>query len=86
MPFIGRIINHAISDLQIPNIGNWASELPIPDVSFEKFITFLPPGEEKDEFIRLIRKFLCWNPEQQVTSSDDMDDEEWDCPQLQAVS
>ncbi|KAJ5956260.1 protein kinase [Penicillium viridicatum] len=43
--------------------GNWVSELPIPKTSLEDFVTTIPPGEEKDQFLRFIRKILTWDPE-----------------------
>ncbi|PGH13045.1 hypothetical protein AJ79_03882 [Helicocarpus griseus UAMH5409] len=38
--------------------GNWASDPPIPKTSFKDFVTTIPPGEEKDQFLRFIRKIL----------------------------
>ncbi|KAJ5515891.1 protein kinase domain-containing protein, partial [Penicillium freii] len=43
--------------------GNWVSELPIPKTSLKDFVTTIPPGEEKDQFLRFIRKILTWDPE-----------------------
>ncbi|KAK9859592.1 Serine/threonine-protein kinase [Penicillium brevicompactum] len=43
--------------------GNWVSELPVPKTSLEDFVTTIPPGEEKDQFLRFIRKILAWDPE-----------------------
>ncbi|KAJ5562174.1 protein kinase [Penicillium sp. DV-2018c] len=48
--------------------GNWISEAPIPKTSFEDFVTTIPPGEEKDQFLRFIRKILTWDPEVRATS------------------
>ncbi|PGH19338.1 CMGC/SRPK protein kinase [Polytolypa hystricis UAMH7299] len=48
--------------------SNWASEPPIPKTSFEDFVTTIPPGEEKDQFLRFIRKILIWDPEVRANS------------------
>ena len=37
--------------------GNWSAGLPIPSTSFEEFVTVLP-AEEKEVFLRFIRKIL----------------------------
>jgi len=55
--------------------GNWISEPPIPKTSFEDFVTNIPPGEEKDMFLRFIRKMLTWDPEVRATSSEIIQDE-----------
>jgi serine/threonine-protein kinase SRPK3 len=49
--------------------GNWVSEPPVPKTSFEDFVTTIPPGQEKDQFLRLIRKILTWDPEARATSN-----------------
>ncbi|KAG5287886.1 protein kinase [Histoplasma capsulatum G186AR] len=48
--------------------GDWVSEPPIPETSFENFVTSIPPGEEKDQFLRFIRKILTWDPEVRANS------------------
>ncbi|KAE8353518.1 protein kinase [Aspergillus coremiiformis] len=55
--------------------GNWVSEIPIPQTSLEEFVTTIPPGEEKDMFLRFIRKILTWDPEIRATSSEIIQDE-----------
>ncbi|KAK2787077.1 hypothetical protein FQN51_003454 [Onygenales sp. PD_10] len=55
--------------------GNWASEPPIPKTSFEAFVTTIPPGEEKDQFLRFIRKILTWDPEARANSYELIQDE-----------
>ncbi|KAJ5513403.1 protein kinase [Penicillium fimorum] len=49
--------------------GTWASKPPIPQTSFEDFVTTIPPGEEKDQFLQFIRKILVWDPEVRANSS-----------------
>lgn len=49
-------------------VGDWVSEPPIPETSFENFVTSIPPGEEKDQFLRFIRKILTWDPEVRANS------------------
>jgi serine/threonine-protein kinase SRPK3 len=55
--------------------GNWISEPPIPQTSFEDFVTTIPPGEEKEMFLKFIRKILTWDPEVRATSSEIIEDE-----------
>ncbi|KKZ61113.1 hypothetical protein EMCG_04258 [[Emmonsia] crescens] len=50
--------------------GNWISEPPIPKTSLEDFVTRIPPGEEKDLFLRFIRKILTWDQKVRATSYD----------------
>ncbi|OJD10516.1 CMGC/SRPK protein kinase [Emergomyces pasteurianus Ep9510] len=55
--------------------GNWISEPPIPKTSLEDFVTTIPPGEEKDQFLRFIRKSLTWDQEARATSNEIILDE-----------
>ncbi|KAI2726238.1 hypothetical protein CBS147332_3125 [Penicillium roqueforti] len=55
--------------------GNWVSEPPIPKTTLEEFVTTIPPGEEKDQFLRFIRKILTWDPEVRADSYELMQDE-----------
>ncbi|KAJ5796120.1 protein kinase [Penicillium psychrosexuale] len=55
--------------------GNWISEPPIPKTSLEDFVTTIPPGEEKDQFLRFIRKILTWDPEVRATANEIIPDE-----------
>ncbi|KAI2737270.1 hypothetical protein DTO013E5_6610 [Penicillium roqueforti] len=55
--------------------GNWVSEPPIPKTTLEEFVTTIPPGEEKDRFLRFIRKILTWDPEVRADSYELMQDE-----------
>ncbi|KAI9662922.1 MAG: hypothetical protein M1821_007969 [Bathelium mastoideum] len=50
--------------------GNWTSETPIPKTSLEDFVTTIPPGEEKELFLRFIRKMLTWDPKSREESAD----------------
>lgn len=51
------------------------SEPPIPKTTLEEFVTTIPPGEEKDRFLRFIRKILTWDPEVRADSYELMQDE-----------
>ncbi|OQE08975.1 hypothetical protein PENVUL_c008G06744 [Penicillium vulpinum] len=55
--------------------GNWVSEPPVPKTSLEDFVTTIPPGQEKDQFSRFIRKILTWDPEVRATSNEVIPDE-----------
>ncbi|PWY82057.1 kinase-like protein [Aspergillus heteromorphus CBS 117.55] len=48
--------------------GNWTSDVPIPQTSLEEFVTTIPPGKEKEAFLRFIRKILTWDAEVRATS------------------
>ncbi|RDW70454.1 uncharacterized protein DSM5745_07965 [Aspergillus mulundensis] len=55
--------------------GNWRlSEAPIPRTSLEDFVTVIPPGEEKDLFMKFIRRMLAWDPEARATANEIVDD------------
>ncbi|KAL4892650.1 protein kinase [Aspergillus ambiguus] len=54
---------------------NWISEPPVPKTSLEDFVTTIPPGEEKDQFMRFIQKILTWDPEVRATSNEIIPDE-----------
>ncbi|RAK97316.1 protein kinase [Aspergillus ibericus CBS 121593] len=55
--------------------GNWISDPPIPQTSLEDFVTTIPPGTEKDAFLRLIPRILTWDPEVRATSVEIIPDE-----------
>lgn len=40
----------------------WISEAEIPRTSLEDFVTATPSGEEKDQFLRFVRKIMTWDP------------------------
>ncbi|OOF90911.1 hypothetical protein ASPCADRAFT_409626 [Aspergillus carbonarius ITEM 5010] len=54
---------------------NRASDPPIPQVCLEAFVTSIPPGKEKEAFLRFIRKILTWDPEVRATSVEIIPDE-----------
>ncbi|EEQ30224.1 protein kinase domain-containing protein [Microsporum canis CBS 113480] len=71
---IDRVNNQKVELTHVP-IGNWVSEPPIPKASFEDFVTTIPPGEEKDQFLRFIRKILVWDPKVRANSYELIQDE-----------
>ncbi|CAK1361676.1 unnamed protein product [Cercospora beticola] len=50
--------------------GNWNSEPPIPSTSLEEFVTTITPGEEKDLFLRFVRRLLTWDPHDRATANE----------------
>ena len=56
--------------------GNGVSNPPIPQTSFEDFVITIPPGEEKDTFLRFILEMLAWDPETQATANEMIQDEQ----------
>ncbi|KAJ5360886.1 kinase-like protein [Penicillium concentricum] len=52
-----------------------APEKLIPKTSLGDFVTTIPPGQEKDQFLRFIRKILTWDPEVRATSNEIIPDE-----------
>ncbi|KAM5433064.1 hypothetical protein MferCBS31731_007288 [Microsporum ferrugineum] len=50
-------------------------EAPIPKTSLEDFVTTIPPGKEKDMFLRFIRKILTWDQEARETANEIILDE-----------
>ncbi|KAK4987165.1 hypothetical protein LTR66_007669 [Elasticomyces elasticus] len=55
--------------------GNWISEPPVPKTSFEDFVTTIAPGDEKELFLKFVRKMLVWDPEVRATSNEIIADE-----------
>lgn len=55
--------------------GGWIAEPPIPTTCFEDFVTVIPPGEEKTQFLQFIRKILTWDPAQRANSAELFGDE-----------
>ncbi|KAK3113767.1 hypothetical protein LTR53_008600 [Teratosphaeriaceae sp. CCFEE 6253] len=56
--------------------GEWSeADCPIPLTCLEEFVTIIPPGEEKDLFLKFIRKMLTWDPEPRSTSNELLVDE-----------
>ncbi|KAK0261951.1 hypothetical protein LTR35_017780 [Friedmanniomyces endolithicus] len=56
--------------VDVRSIGRWISEVPIPEFSLENWVTALPAGEDKDKFIKFMRRILVWDSMQRGTSSD----------------
>jgi serine/threonine protein kinase len=56
-------------------LGNWISEPPIPKLSLEDFVTTIPPGEEKDIFLKFIRNLLTWDPNTRASANGIIPDE-----------
>ncbi|KLJ11663.1 hypothetical protein EMPG_09662 [Blastomyces silverae] len=51
--------------------GKFVLEAEIPkSSSLEDFVTTIPPGEEREQFLRFIRKLLTWDPESRANSSE----------------
>ncbi|CRL21622.1 Serine/threonine-protein kinase DCLK [Penicillium camemberti] len=69
LPPMNIIQNSPLFSTYFDAQGNWVSELPVPEASLEDFVTTIPPGEEKDQFLRFIRKILTWDPEVRATSN-----------------
>lgn len=49
--------------------GNWKGPAPITDQSLEKLEHQLD-GADKDEFLRFLRRMLCWAPEDRATAKE----------------
>lgn len=49
--------------------GNWIAPTPIPDQSLESREVKLK-GEEKDLFLKFVRKLLRWLPEDRASAED----------------
>jgi hypothetical protein len=61
------------------NVGRWISSVPIPPFSLEDYVTAIPAGEEKDMFIRFMRRILKWEAWERAVSSDLLADP-WQIP------
>ncbi|KAF2771101.1 kinase-like protein [Teratosphaeria nubilosa] len=56
--------------------GRWTSEVPIPKFSLEDWVTAIPDGQDKEDFLRFIRRVLVWEGLERGTSTD-LFAEEW---------
>ncbi|KAJ5353908.1 protein kinase [Penicillium brevicompactum] len=74
-PPLGIIKNSPIFSTYFDAQGNWASEVPVPKTSLEDFVTTIPPGDEKDQFLHFIQKILTWDPDVRATSNEIIPDE-----------
>lgn len=55
--------------------GRWKGEVPIPETSLEDFVTVIPPGREKDQFLAFIRRMFTWEAETRFASAHLLHDE-----------
>lgn len=58
------------------SLGNWKNLAPIPDITLEKLSSDIK-GEDKEGFLRFIRKILRWLPEERPTAEELVFDEWW---------
>ncbi|OJJ42004.1 hypothetical protein ASPZODRAFT_137574 [Penicilliopsis zonata CBS 506.65] len=49
--------------------GNWKGAVPIPDYDLHTLEERLE-GDEKDDFLRFLRRMLCWLPEERASAKD----------------
>lgn len=64
--------------------GEWIVDDPIVPTPWEDFVTAIPPGEEKEKFLRFIRKIFTWDPMERAHSADLWEDE-WLTAPLKAM-
>lgn len=55
--------------------GNWTSDPLISETSLEDFVTTLPPGEEKDQFLRFIWRIFTWDQDARISSNNAIKDD-----------
>ncbi|KAF9248005.1 hypothetical protein DTO013E5_5034 [Penicillium roqueforti] len=75
LPIEQALIDSPLFSTYFDAQGNWISEPPIPKTSLEDFVTTIPPGEEKYQFLRFIRKILTWDQEVRATANEIIPDE-----------
>ncbi|KAL4783369.1 protein kinase [Aspergillus varians] len=74
-PPMHMIQNSPLFSTYFDEKGNWiVADAPIPKTSFEDFVTTLPPGEEKELFLKFIQKLLAWDPEARATANEIIED------------
>lgn len=56
-------------------LGGWNGEISIPETSLDDFVTAIAPGQEKENFLKFIRKILTWDPEKRETANELIEDE-----------
>lgn len=49
--------------------GNWKGVTPLPDYNLETLEERLE-SDEKDDFLRFLRRMLCWIPEERATAEE----------------
>lgn len=49
--------------------GNWKGVTPLPDYNLETLEERLE-SDEKDDFLRFLRRMLCWLPEERATAKE----------------
>ncbi|KAI9043636.1 kinase domain protein [Aspergillus affinis] len=57
------------SDLFWDKEGHWKDTAPLPDYNIETLEERLE-GDEKDDFLRFLRRMLCWLPEERATAKE----------------
>jgi serine/threonine protein kinase len=50
-------------------LGKWRGAAPVPDYNLDTLEERLQ-GDEKDEFLRFLRRMLCWQPEERATAKE----------------
>ena len=49
--------------------GNWKGAAPVPEFSLEALEERLK-GDEKEDFLRFLRRMLCWLPEERASAKE----------------
>ncbi|KGO77686.1 hypothetical protein PITC_071690 [Penicillium italicum] len=49
--------------------GNWKGAAPVPESNLEALEERLK-GDEKDDFLRFLRRMLCWLPEERASAKE----------------
>lgn len=49
--------------------GNWKGEAPVPELNLDALEERLK-GDEKDDFLRFLRRMLCWLPEERASAKE----------------
>lgn len=50
-------------------LGKWRGAAPVPDYNLDTLEERLQ-GDEKDDFLRFLRRMLCWQPEERATAKE----------------
>ena len=55
--------------------GQWIGKSAIHPNALEKFVTVIPPGKEKKQFMELLKKTFTWDPRARAVSNELFEDE-----------
>ncbi|KAH9841232.1 protein kinase, partial [Teratosphaeria destructans] len=75
-PHIRALFDDQGKHFMLRSKRRWSCEEPIPEFSLNEWVTAIPKGQDKEEFLRFIHRILVWEGLERATSTD-LFAEEW---------